>query len=85
MPKEYTLIVISPLYARVFSFFLTLPNTFNEVHLDNLYMIKTFAHLSCTHQVCVKVQGVYRAEGRLIPREVLKIKLNNKKEADIVG
>ena len=35
LPKEYTLMGISPLYDR-FSLFLTVCNNFCEVHIDNL-------------------------------------------------
>ena len=60
-----------PLYARVFYVFQILPDQFNEVHLDNIYMSTKFAHLSYNHQNCVRVQGVYRTGSEVTLREVL--------------
>ena len=68
VPKKYTSMGLSPFYARVFSLFLTICNKLHEVHLHNLYMSAKFAHLSYTHQNCVKVQGVCRTGGQGIPR-----------------
>ena len=59
LPKEYTLIGLSPLHARVFSLFITLHSKFQDIHLNIIYMSAKFAHLLYTHQNCLNVQGVY--------------------------
>ena len=79
VPKEYTLMGISTLYARVIYLFLSICNKLHEVHLDNIYMSAKFAQLSYTHNNCVKVQGLCRTGSRLIPREVLQTDFQNKK------
>ena len=80
--EEYTLMVLSPLHANLFSFFLTLRNKFYEVHLDNIYMSTKYAYLSYTYQNCVKVKGIYKARGCSIPIELFKTKFHDKKVAD---
>ena len=73
------LIGISPLNTCVFSLFITIPNNFHEIHLNNLYTIEKIAHLSYTHHNCVKVQGVYWNGSQGIPREVLQTEVHDNK------
>ena len=79
MPKEYTPMGFPPLHYRAFSLFPKICNKFHEVHLDNIYLSAKNFHLSYTHQSCVKVQGVYQTDGRVIPSEVSQTKCLDKK------